>query len=52
MERNLNILFFFQIFVALCVLMYVSLGFVMTWLLFYLQVSKDKKRPGINIKEL
>ena len=27
-------------------------GIALTWALFYLQESRDEKRPGINLKEL
>jgi len=51
MERKLNTLFFFQAVVTLCVLIGVSMDLIVTWLLFHPQDFKDRKRPGINIKE-
>ena len=51
MERNLNNLFFFQTVVTLCVLVCVSVDFIVTWLFFHHHDFKDRKRPGINIKE-
>jgi hypothetical protein len=55
MARNLNVLFLFQMSVAFWMLLFVSVGFVAVcavWALFYLQESRDRKRPGISLREL
>jgi hypothetical protein len=51
MVRNPDAHFFFQILINLLMLTIVSIGFVITWALYYLQAMPDRKRPGLNIKE-
>jgi hypothetical protein len=52
MDHNYHSLFLYQTIVALWTLTFVSIGFVITWTLIQFQEPKDRKRPGINIKEL
>jgi hypothetical protein len=52
MDRNLNSLFQFQIILAIWALIGVSICFVMTCMLFITQQIRERKRPGINIREL
>lgn len=52
MARNPNSLFLYQALIAFWILTFVSMGFVFVWALFYLQEPKDRKRPGINLKEI
>ncbi len=52
MVRNQNILFLYQMFVAFLTVTLASVGFVTAWTFFYLQDSGDRRRPGINLKEL
>jgi hypothetical protein len=51
MTRNINIQFLNQVFVALWMLAFVSMGLVTAWVLLYLPEAMDRKGPGINIKE-
>jgi hypothetical protein len=52
MVRNPNTLYLYQAFVAFWVLILVSIGFITTWILFYLQGSREGRRPAFNLKEL
>ena len=52
MARNPNTLFLYQAFVAFCIAIFVFMSFVTALALFYLQESKDSRKPGINLKEL
>ncbi len=52
MARNPNILLLYQAFVAFLSLALASLGFAMAWTFLYLQDSRDRSRPGINVREL
>lgn len=51
MAKNLNFQPTYQILMTLSVLTFVALGFVFTWVLFFLREPPERKRPGINIKE-
>ncbi len=52
MTRNPDILFFYQTFAAFLALIFVAVGFMTAWGFFYLQEFRDRRRPGINLKEL
>ena len=52
MARNPNVLFLYQAFVAFCIVTFVSMGLVTALALFYLQESRDSRRPGIDLKKL
>jgi MFS superfamily sulfate permease-like transporter len=52
MEKIPNPLLHFQILVAIWALIGIAIGFVMTCMLFITQAAREKKRPGINIREL
>lgn len=52
MDKSLNPLLHFQILVAVWSLIGVSIGFVMTCALFFLQEARERKRPGISLRDL
>ncbi len=52
MAKNLNTLFLYHVALAVCLLTFVTLGFVITWAILFLQQPNERKRPGINIREL
>jgi hypothetical protein len=52
MMRNSNILLLYQTSVAFLGLVLASIGLVTIGILFDLQESRDRRRPGINLKEL
>lgn len=52
MEKNVNGLILYQTIISFTLLQLVSAGLFLTWALGYLQIINDRKRPGINIKEL
>jgi hypothetical protein len=51
MAKNVPIQSASQILMSHCLLTFVCLGFVFTWILFFLREPQERKRPGINIKE-
>ncbi len=52
MARNSNILFLYHLVITICLLVFVSLGFLVVWTLFLLQEPREGRRPGIDIREL
>lgn len=52
MEKDLTPLLHFQILAVSWSLIGISAGFVLTCLLFVLRETRDRRRPGINIKGL
>jgi hypothetical protein len=52
MPRSPNIQFLYQIILAIWTLTFVSMGLILVWTLINLQEPKNRKRPGINIKEI
>ncbi len=52
MVRNPNILFLYQTFAAFVALVFASVGFVMAWMLLYMQSTGGGRGPGINLREL
>lgn len=51
MAKIMNSQSTYQALMTLCLLTFVCLGFVFTWVLFFLREPSERKRPGINIKE-
>jgi hypothetical protein len=51
MERRFSIVFLYQIFTVFWLLIYVSTSLVIAWALLGSQETREKRRPGINIKE-
>jgi len=51
MDGNLKFSLLNQTIFSICMLIFTFLGFAMAWVLFDLKDSKEKKRPGINIKD-
>ena len=52
MDKNMNAMVQFQILVAVWALIGVAIGFVMTCALFITQEVRERKRPGINLRDL
>jgi hypothetical protein len=52
MTRTSNLIFLYQAFVSLWMLVFGSIGLVTAWALLSLQESGDSKRPGIDLKRL
>jgi|GEM_PF-6839965 len=51
MVKNMHLQSTYQFFITLSILSFIALGFVFTWVLFFLREPPERKRPGINIKE-
>ncbi len=52
MVRNPNNLYLFQVIVAVCVLIQVSIGFITIWTTIYQLLPAEGKKPGFNLKEI
>lgn len=52
MVRNPNNLNLYQALVAFWVLTQISIVFIISWTLIYLQGSRESRRPRFNLKEI
>lgn len=52
MARSPNIQFLYQVILIIWTLILVSMGIILVWALFNLQEPNNRKRPGINLKEI
>ena len=52
MARYTKSIDLYHAFAVLWMVVFISISFMMVWALIYQQESVDRKRPGINIKEL
>ena len=52
MSRNPNLLLLYQTLVAFLAMAFLAMSIATAWTLFYLQEPRDRRGPGINLKEL